>query len=153
MRCKRRPRRRWGHQADGGRILWHVATRFSSYGVLRVVPEDRKGCRIHGCRSGHNENGEKVSMFWLPRHSERREKQKRAILQQETGGFTFDPQKVHVCKKHFDERGIFCGSLWLIGVVRIPHDVLKKRSRARLPTKRRREPSIELETVEAASTL
>lgn len=92
-------------------------------------------------------------MFWLPRHSERREKQKRAILQQETGGFTFDPQKVHVCKKHFDERGIFCGSLWLIGVVRIPHDVLKKRSRARLPTKRRREPSIELETVEAASTL
>ena len=137
-------------------------------------------CCVPGCRSRYKRNDEKVSMFSLRRDTERREKWKRAILRQGTGDFTFDSPHVRVCEKHFDESDIVRVDQWIIGgaVVTSQRDVLKLRPDAvprifdglpaylssaktiqtRLPrqqtrSKRRLEPSPDVETVEAAPTL
>ncbi|XP_072143470.1 uncharacterized protein [Dermacentor andersoni] len=63
-------------------------------------------CCVPGCRSGYKGTTEKVSLFCLPNNKEQREKWKRAIPRQESGGFNFESKYTRVCAKHFDASDI-----------------------------------------------
>ncbi|KAH7939898.1 uncharacterized protein LOC119402248 [Rhipicephalus sanguineus] len=58
-------------------------------------------CCVPGCRSGYKGTTKKVSLFSLPLDKELREKWKRAIPRQESGGFNFDSKYTRVCAHHF----------------------------------------------------
>lgn len=70
-------------------------------------------CCVPGCRSGYK-GTEDVSVFGLPSGGDLREKWKRAIPRQETGGFRFDSKHVRVCAKHFDHSDIIRADEFLV---------------------------------------